>query len=71
MMSKDSILDYIKNKESNSDGVARMSLYYMKLFLENHSVIYFKFLTAGFLKKGNLDPTLFNIYKDVIEFIGD
>ena len=71
MMSKDSILDYIKNKESNSDGAAGISLYIMRFLLEEYNVIHFKFSIAKALKKGISDPTLFNIYKDVIEFIGD
>lgn len=71
MMSKDSVLVYIKNKESNSDGAARISLYIMETLLECYSVIRFKFSIAKTLKKGISDPTIFNVYKDMIEFIGD
>lgn len=71
MMSKDSILDYIKNKESNFNDATRISLYIMETLLEYYSVIRFKFAIAEVLKKGISDPTLFNVYKDIIEFIGD
>ena len=74
MMSRNSVLDYIKNKELGSDGIVKISLYIMRLLLESrddYSVIRFKFLIAKALKKGISDPTLFNIYKDMIEFIGD
>ena len=70
-MSKDSILDYIKNKQSNSDEASDILLYnIMKFVLKDYGVIYFKFAIAKALKKGISDPTLFNIYKDMIEFIG-
>lgn len=73
MMSKDSVLDYIKNKEPGSDGTAKISLYIMRLLLESrddYSVVRFKFLIAKALKNGISNPALFEIYKDVIEFIG-
>lgn len=72
MMSKDSVLDYIKNKELGSDGTAKISLYIMKLLLETEdcSIVRFKLLIAKALKNGISNPALFEIYKDVIEFIG-
>lgn len=73
MMSRNSVLDYIKNKELGSDGIVKISLYIMRLLLESrddYSVIRFKFLIAKALKNGISNPALFDIYKNVIEFIG-
>ena len=75
MMSRNILLDYIKNKESSSDNnkEAFIAFYIMRLLLEtreDYSVTRFKFLIAKALKKGISNPVLFDIYKEVLEFIG-
>lgn len=75
MMSRNILLDYIKNKEPGSDNnkEAFITFYIMRLLLEtreDYSVIRFKLLIAKALKKGISNPTLFDIYKEILEFIG-
>ena len=76
MASKDSILNYIKKRLSNSTNITEQrALFIMEALLESKddfNIIYFKNLIAKGLRtiEETSEPVLFNLYKDVFEFIG-
>ena len=75
MMSRNSVLNYIKKKESGSSMIEQRALSIMEMLLETRddfNIVYFKNLIAKGLRtmEETSEPVLFNLYKDVFEFIG-